>query len=216
MKAIHSAVQVNEKSTVRTTGKEHVQRAKTAPSESGNRAADPDWMPYHIPISLLTEKAFADIARGSIPNFQRFCRQLLKTIDPAQESFSALQFLDALVQHSFHDPADIRRILRHPDPSHVLIHNDFLKVILIRWQPGQASNLHGHAIGGCVFKVLHGTVEECRYAANAPDKLLARNTYFAGNMAYIDDRMGLHVVRNAGDEPAVTMHLYTPGGKKAG
>ncbi|MEZ4942720.1 MAG: cysteine dioxygenase family protein [Saprospiraceae bacterium] len=214
MKAIHSAAQVNETSAFAATG------AKQAPpindSGPGTGKTTANWMPYHIPISLLTEKAFADIARGRIPNFQRLCRQLLKTIDPAQTSFSALQFLDALVQHSFHDPADIRRVLRHPDSSHVLVHNEYLKVILIRWEPGQASNLHGHATGGCVFKVLHGTVEESRYAANAPEKQLARNTYFAGNMAYIDDRMGFHVVRNVGTEPAVTMHLYTPGGKKRG
>jgi len=171
---------------------------------------------FTIPVSLLTEKAFSDIARGRIPNVQQLCRHLLKTIKPGQHSFSALQFLDALVQHSFTDPADIRRLLLHPDPSHVLIHNDFLKVILIRWEAGQASKLHGHAVGGCVFKVLHGTVEESRYSASDPQKLLARNTYFAGNTAYIDDRMGFHIVRNPGVDAAVTLHLYTPGNRKVG
>ena len=208
MKANHSAAQVNEKNAFTTT---IAKRTQTTDPGTGSADSVPNWMPYRIPISLLTEKAFTEIATGRIPNFQRLCRNLSKTIDPSQESFSALQFLDALVQHSFNDPADIQRVLEHTDSSHVLVQNDFLKVILIRWQPGQASKLHGHAAGGCVFKVLHGTVEESRYAASAPETLLARNTYFAGNMAYIDDRMGLHVVRNVGEEPAVTMHLYTQG-----
>lgn len=169
---------------------------------------------FKIPVSLLTEKAFADTAKGKIPNFQRLCRNLLETIDPTKDSFSALQFLDAL-QQSFSDHDAIQSLLEHQETRHVIIHNELMKVILIRWNPGESSNLHGHAEGGCVVKVLHGTVEESRYETGNPDRLLSRNTYFPGNLAYIDDRMGFHIVSNPESEPAITMHLYTPGNYKA-
>lgn len=163
------------------------------------------------PALLLTEKSFADVATGKIPNFEKFCRNLVKAIDPAQDTFPALNFLDALGQYSLANPIEIQNLLNNPEGRHVLIDNGLLKVVLIRWKPFEESNLHGHASGGCIFKVLSGVVEESRYDANDRQKLLSKGLYYAGNTAYIDDRLGLHIVRNPTADPVISLHLYTQG-----
>jgi cysteine dioxygenase len=86
-----------------------------------------------------------------------------------------------------------------------------LKVVLIKWSGHESSNLHGHKKGGCIFKVLHGKVKEERYPNLTHKKLLSKCTYHPGNVAYIDDRMGLHIVKNPSAKVAMSIHLYTPG-----
>ena len=71
--------------------------------------------------------------------------------------------------------------------------------------------MHGHAQGGCVFKVLKGSVQEKRYTPDAEQKLLATSRFEEQAMAYIDDEMAYHAVGNPFDEPAISLHVYTPG-----
>ena len=84
-------------------------------------------------------------------------------------------------------------------------------MVLIRWEPGASCNVHGHAVGGCIFKVLHGKISEKRYSAGDKKELISENTCYKDNIAYIDDLIGLHSVENPYDSPAITLHLYTPG-----
>jgi cysteine dioxygenase len=84
--------------------------------------------------------------------------------------------------------------------------------LLIHWRPGDETPIHGHAEGGCVFKVLKGRVTESRYTSDARKKFLSKGTYNKGTIAYIDDRMAHHSVGNPFTESAVSIHAYTPGG----
>lgn len=129
----------------------------------------------------------------------------------SQRNASAIDFLPILRQFSLGERQEIENFLQNPVAKQVLIHDEFLKVVMIRWAPYEECNLHGHASRGCAFKVLHGAVEEKRYSTDHREELLSKSTYYTGHIAYIDDMMGLHTVRNPRPEPAITLHMYTPG-----
>ena len=161
----------------------------------------------------MTATAFAEMAEGSIPDLWPVCLDLYATFYQQNAPHSALQFIPVLQKLAAIDQAEVERFLRHPETRHVLIEHDWLKVVLIHWQPGKISSIHGHPQGGCVFKVLQGSLEELRYTTDASPKLLAVSTYQAGSMAYIDDRMGYHAVGNPFHTAAISLHVYTPGKK---
>ena len=160
---------------------------------------------------LLTEVAANAIAKGTIPNLEKVCRDLFKTFSAHNGSYNATQFLPVLQQVVFNDPKIFRRFRRGEEKSYILVQNRFMKVVLIRWEPGKFSSIHGHANGGCVYKVLQGELEERRYEPREEGKLLAVCRYQAGSMAYLDDTMAYHSVGNPSDAYAFSLHAYTPG-----
>ncbi|WP_170110408.1 cysteine dioxygenase [Flavilitoribacter nigricans] len=161
--------------------------------------------------SILTEAAAEAMANGHIPNLEKICRELNATFHDGSREHSALQFIPILKQLSAFDAAETERFLSNPQTSYVLVQNDQLKVVLIHWPPGKFSSIHGHAQGGCVFKVLKGSVQEKRYTPDERQHELATSRFEEQAMAYIDDEMAYHAVGNPYDEPAISLHVYTPG-----
>jgi hypothetical protein len=163
---------------------------------------------------FFTEKAFMDMALGKIPDFESLY-EILSGIKVSKDvPLSAIQFLPALRQFTITDRTEIENFIKNPETNHVLVQNDQIKIVLIRWQPGDESKIHGHADGGCVFKVLHGKIVEKRFSSGRTQRLLAEGTYQKDNIAYIDDIIGLHSVGNPYSSPAITLHMYTPGNYK--
>ncbi len=148
-----------------------------------------------------------------IPDMTAVVRELIATFFKSSYPFNARQFVPVL-QALVLNKTEIARFLEHPVSKHVLVNNHLLKVILIRWAPGKFSSIHGHPKDGCVFKVLHGKVEETRYKNDENRNLFIINRCQKGTMAYIDDTMALHKVGNPYKEPAISIHAYTPGSLK--
>lgn len=167
----------------------------------------PDGRPY----KLLTDEAATEMVRGGIPNLEQVCRDLYQTFHRQSAPYSALQFIPILKELVSVDQAEIERFLQNPRTHHVLVQNTLLKVVLIHWEPGKLSSIHGHPKGGCIFKVLQGSLEEKRYSPEESPRLMAISTFLEGSMAYIDDNMAYHAVGNPFDEAAVSLHVYTPG-----
>ncbi len=163
--------------------------------------------------SLLTVDAQKEIAQGSIPDLRRVCAELFKTFYLPGSPYAATQFIPVLRKLEFLDQEVVQRFLQNPGKRHVLVENELMKVVLIHWKSGEISSIHGHPKGGCVFKILQGSLEELRYTADASPKLLSVSKYQEGSMAYIDDNMGHHAVGNPFDMPAISLHVYTPGKK---
>ena len=161
-------------------------------------------MPPQIVLSGAHPSSF-------FPHLEKLCQDLSRTVVHTPGPASAIHFLPLLRQFTLSDRREIENFLRVPEAKHVLVKNEMLKVVLIRWAPFEQCHLHGHAIGGCAFKVLCGQVEEERYSTENRQELLSKSAYYAGHIAYIDDIMGLHTVRNPRQEPAITLHAYTPG-----
>jgi cysteine dioxygenase len=107
-------------------------------------------------------------------------------------------------------------------------HESFVLMALV-WNANCESAIHDHPCDGCWWKVLQGTVQECRYKyndnvddeqhtvdetsdpTNNPLICYQDCTYQQGDVAFMDNTLGLHKVGNPShDQPAVTLHLYAP------
>jgi len=161
--------------------------------------------------SVLTEMARDESAERILPDLEDFCNRLHATFMAHGAPYSALQFVPVMKRFDGFADEDAALVLDHPETSHVLVHTDLLKVVLIHWPAGKISSIHGHPEGGCVFKVLRGNLVEKRFTAGESNIQLSVSRYRAGSMAYIDDRLGYHSVGNLSDEPAISIHAYTPG-----
>lgn len=86
------------------------------------------------------------------------------------------------------------------------------EVWLLAWLPGQGTELHDH--GGrhrpapSAMAVARGRLTEYRVVPGEFPGLSAVSLA-AGEVRELDTR-GVHAVRNIGDEPAVSVHVYAP------
>jgi hypothetical protein len=75
------------------------------------------------------------------------------------------------------------------------------------------SRIHNHAQNGCLQKVLKGSLREKRYSKeNGIYTLLNDRILPKGSVGYIDDAYGLHSLGNAFEQPAISLHIYSPPG----
>jgi cysteine dioxygenase len=90
------------------------------------------------------------------------------------------------------------------------------ELMVLCWGPGQESPIHNHEGQDCWMAVLEGDIEEVRYPmpdAGARGRLQSKGVleFSVGQVAFIRDEMGLHLVRPAAAKSVsgVTLHLYS-------
>lgn len=88
------------------------------------------------------------------------------------------------------------------------------ELMILCWGPGQESLIHNHEGQDCWMAVLEGEIEEVRYpmpAGHGPLLPKGELRFAAGQVAFIRDEMGLHLVRPAPGTASggVTLHLYS-------
>lgn len=88
------------------------------------------------------------------------------------------------------------------------------ELMILCWGPGQESAIHNHEGQDCWMAVLDGEIEEVRYplpVAAGPLRAKGAQTFRAGQVAFIRDEMGLHLVRPpvGARTGGITMHLYS-------
>jgi len=177
----------------------------------GHESMASDAQSNQYPKELLTNKAIYQIMVGQIPDLWQVCFNLYETFQGKHTPYSAMQFVKVLQQMPSVEPVEMQRFIDNEQTNHVLIQNEWLKVVLIHWKPGKYSSIHGHPSGGCVFKVLQGTLEEKRYTTGESPKLLSTSKCEKNSMAYIDDDLAYHAVGNPSNSSAISIHVYTPG-----
>lgn len=170
--------------------------------EYGSEQSGPD-----RDIQLAPGVAY-QMATGRIPDLRDFCIQVAETVHRAGRLNSAGKLMPVMQKLPVLQPGQVRPFIKHPETRQVLMSDDRLEVVLIHWKPGKASDIHGHAEGGCVFKLLQGKLEELRYTPGRSPKLLSMNSMHSGDMAYIDNRMAYHQVGNPYGSSAVSVHVY--------
>lgn len=89
--------------------------------------------------------------------------------------------------------------------------NDHFRLVLIGWDGYAQSKKHGHPEGGCLLKVLSGSLLETRFDPFDPSLVSGRHYFSRGDISYIHDALAYHIVENPHPEPAVSLHLYSPG-----
>jgi len=88
---------------------------------------------------------------------------------------------------------------------------DAFELLLLCWNGGQASPIHNHEGQHCWMAVLEGEVEEIQYAlpaAGGPLSTGGTQRFARGQVAYIRDEIGLHLVRCGAAPRAVSLHVY--------
>jgi mannose-6-phosphate isomerase-like protein (cupin superfamily) len=80
---------------------------------------------------------------------------------------------------------------------------------LLTWLPGQGTDLHDHGGAAGAFVVLRGELTEETVAGGALRARLTERVLPAGRHRAFGARH-VHRVRNAGQEPAVSLHVYAP------
>ena len=90
------------------------------------------------------------------------------------------------------------------------------ELMILCWRRGQETPIHNHEGQDCWMAVLEGKVEEVRYPwpdGSRPGPLRSKGSLaiLAGQVGFIRDEMGLHLVRPTTDSPdgGVTLHLYS-------
>jgi mannose-6-phosphate isomerase-like protein (cupin superfamily) len=105
------------------------------------------------------------------------------------------------------DPALVADAL---DPD---LHDDLAaaEVWLLSWVPGQATALHDHGPSAGAFAVARGVLSERVVGAGRGGRRPREVTgdLGVGRVRYFGPQY-VHQVRNAGSEPAVSVHVYAP------
>jgi cysteine dioxygenase len=86
------------------------------------------------------------------------------------------------------------------------------ELLVLCWGAGQESPIHNHMDQCCWMAVLEGPIEEVLFdlPSTAPAPLIERSArrFERGQAAYIDDGMGVHLVRGVAGASGVSLHLY--------
>ena len=99
--------------------------------------------------------------------------------------------------------------------------NGKFNVMILCWAESQGSSIHNHMNSHCFMKCIQGSLVETKYAwpdqDGGDDKqdeemhILCRTELKEGQVAYINDSIGLHRVENPSHtDTAMTLHLYVP------
>jgi cysteine dioxygenase len=135
------------------------------------------------------------IKRGSSPEDSPEIHQLMSSIDFTDKDFA---------QYTFFSEEHYTRNL--------VASKDFVyDLILLCWAPKQKSAVHDHKESGCWMRVLQGELTEHRYQV-ADDRCILESSekFESPGTFYINNSMGVHAVANTGDQPALSLHLYSP------
>jgi predicted metal-dependent enzyme (double-stranded beta helix superfamily) len=85
-----------------------------------------------------------------------------------------------------------------------------IDVWLISWLPSQGTELHDHGGSSGAFTVLTGTLTESVPSGYADCRVQIRDSARPAGTSVTFGRHYIHDVRNTGDEPAISVHAYSP------
>ncbi len=83
------------------------------------------------------------------------------------------------------------------------------EIILLCWETGAKTSIHGHDGEDCWVHQVQGNVDEIRYKEH-DQKLIETNRMelTPGRLTYMHDRMGYHRIENNSSHRAMTLHIY--------
>ncbi len=84
------------------------------------------------------------------------------------------------------------------------------ELLLLCWNPGDETPIHGHDEQRCWVYQLDGAIRESRYRENDAGLMEECNRLelTPGGLTYMEDTMGYHSLKNSSNEQAMTLHLY--------
>jgi cysteine dioxygenase len=82
------------------------------------------------------------------------------------------------------------------------------ELILMCWQPGQASAIHGHEGQKCWMRVMLGELTFDNYTDGLDNQLLKKQQTIIGSEGFVDGPAYIHGVKNTSAALAISLHLY--------
>ena len=89
--------------------------------------------------------------------------------------------------------------------------NDHFELVVICWEPGQASAVHDHGRSLCLYLIVDGTMEETLFQMDDNDEPVETDTraWGRGDIT-VADGPTIHSIANRTDGKLVTVHMYSP------
>lgn len=94
-----------------------------------------------------------------------------------------------------------------------LFKNEHCEVLLLSWLNGQRSKIHDHLHTSCGVKIMHGEATETLFEVAANGQIFAsQSTHYPQGSVTVSQDNDIHQISNlqAGDEPLITLHIYSP------
>jgi len=143
-----------------------------------------------------------DFVRGMTQLVERHGADEPRMLDEGEKLLRGLVAHDDWLPEEFSAPApeSYRQYLLYCDPL------ERFSVVSFVWMPGHRTPIHDHTVWGLVG-VMRGT-ERCDEFSAKIEKIKSHDVK-AGEVDRVSPRIGdVHVVSNAGDRTAVSIHVY--------
>jgi cysteine dioxygenase len=83
------------------------------------------------------------------------------------------------------------------------------EIILLCWDIGAKSAIHGHGGKDCWVYQVEGTLEEKRFEQTNSELIEVKSQSLTpDNLTYMNDKMGYHSIENNSKRQAMTLHIY--------
>lgn len=91
-----------------------------------------------------------------------------------------------------------------------IIENEKFELILLCWEPNQATPIHDHGGEECWVKILDGNFSEIIYQEESDGTLkeVKSTQAITGDVTYMIDFMGSHSLTNLDETRSMSLHLY--------
>lgn len=151
------------------------------------------------------------IGRPSIASLDQLVAELRSTPDTARFDDVLLAMdvqADDIANHVFFE--------EHSYTRNLIARTDSFELLALCWMPRQCTLIHDHAGSRGWVLGITGRLEEVRYAitpgvgSEFEAEQFASATLDAGEVSYIDDDIGWHMIENVGKDKAISLHLYAP------
>ncbi|WCO01102.1 cysteine dioxygenase [Psychroserpens ponticola] len=84
------------------------------------------------------------------------------------------------------------------------------ELLLLCWNEGQETSIHGHDGEDCWVYLLHGEMEEVFYSLDDSNYLVEERSQniLPQQLSFMNDRIGFHKLRNRFNGKSMSLHLY--------
>jgi predicted metal-dependent enzyme (double-stranded beta helix superfamily) len=98
----------------------------------------------------------------------------------------------------------------------VLIHRTTeYEIYIIIWDPNSKTPVHDHSTNGCLMMCLNNSLKQTIFTNGNTRNQIKTDIINAGDISYIDNKMGLHMITNHNLVQTESVHIYSPPSYKA-
>ncbi len=91
-----------------------------------------------------------------------------------------------------------------------LYRDDKFELILLCWEKGQGTAIHGHDGEDCWVYLLEGEMEEVMFSLDDLDHLkeVGSQKVIPQQLTFMNDKIGFHKLKNSANGSSISLHLY--------